>query len=256
MLSCVLASGSANSTNDELHDDHTGSTPDQDRATSNLLNHDERGRSREHVDKGCNKRDQEGVADRAKLLEKDRTEVEDEVDTSELLHHLHADTEHSAAEVGGGAGDAALEASFPRSEVAGLGDNSHLVLVVGDNLGKLILNVLRVQRLTTDATESGSSLVELALLDPVTGRLGQQSKTDGENDSPEELDSDRDTVGASVAAVLGSVNNAVGEQNTDGNAELVASNDGTANLLGSDLRHVPMGISVHSLAQAEVQLTE
>jgi len=37
----VLASGGANCSDDELHDDHTCSTVDQDRTASNFLNHDE-----------------------------------------------------------------------------------------------------------------------------------------------------------------------------------------------------------------------
>ena len=37
----VLASGGANRSDNELHNDHTGSTVDQDRTTSKLLNHDE-----------------------------------------------------------------------------------------------------------------------------------------------------------------------------------------------------------------------
>ena len=94
--------------------------------------------------------------------------------------------------------------------------------MVGDDLSKLVLNVLRVKRLTTDATKSGSGLVQLALLHVVTRRLGQESKTNREDDSPEKLNSDGDTVGASVAAVLCGVYDAVGEQDANGNAELVA----------------------------------
>jgi hypothetical protein len=52
------------------------------------------------------------------------------------------------------------------------------------------------------------------------------------------LNGNWDTVGASVTTVLGGVDNAVGEQDTDGNAELVSSNNGTTDLLGSDFRHV------------------
>lgn len=81
----VLSSSGTNSTNDELHDDHTSGTEDQDGATSDLLNHDERSRSREHVDKGGDERDQERIADAAKLLEENGAEVKDEVDTIKIL---------------------------------------------------------------------------------------------------------------------------------------------------------------------------
>jgi hypothetical protein len=93
--------------------------------------------------------------------------------------------------------------------------------VVGNDLSKLILDVLGVGGLATNATQGYRGEVELALLDPVAGRLGKQEETNGEDDSPKELDGDRDAVGTSVAAVLGSVNNAVGEQDTNGDAELV-----------------------------------
>lgn len=93
--------------------------------------------------------------------------------------------------------------------------------MVGNDLSKFILNVLGVGGLTTDTAESIGSLVELSLLDPETGRLGQKSKTDSEDDSPQELDGNRDTVGTGIAAFLGRVDDAVGEQDTNGDAELV-----------------------------------
>jgi len=40
-VSVSLASGGTNGTDDELHDDHTSGTVDQDGTTSELLNHDE-----------------------------------------------------------------------------------------------------------------------------------------------------------------------------------------------------------------------
>lgn len=162
---------------------------------------------------------------------------------SELLHHLHTDTQDGTALVGGGVGELSLEARHPGTEVARLRNDRHFVLVVGDDLGKFILDVLGVEGLATHAAESVGSLVELAFLDPVTRRLGQQSKTNGQDDSPKKLHGDGDTVGSSVAAVLGGVYNAVGKQNTDGDAELIASDNGTTDLAGSDLRHVAAFIS-------------
>lgn len=238
VLRGVLASGGTNGTNDELHNDHASGTVNQERTTSDLLDHDERGRGGQHVDNGSDHGDQEGVIDGTELLEEDGTEVEDEVDTSKLLHHLHDYTKKSTAKVGGGAPKTTLEAGGPRTDVAGLRNNGHLVLVVGDDLSELILNVLGIGRLATDASERIGGLVELALLDVETRRFGEESKTSGEDDGPEELDGDRDTVGASVTAVLGGVDNAVGKQDTDGDAELVSSNDGTTDLLGSNLGHV------------------
>jgi len=82
MVGSVSASGGSDSSDDELHDNHASSSKDEKRASPNLLNHDERGRGGQHVDKSCDERDEEGVADGAELLEEDWTEVEDEVDAS------------------------------------------------------------------------------------------------------------------------------------------------------------------------------
>jgi hypothetical protein len=112
--------------------------------------------------------------------------------------------------------------------------------VVGNDLGQLILDVLGVNRLSTDNGESFGGLVELALLDEITRRFREKSKTCGENDSPEELNSDRDTVRAGIATVLSGIGDASRKQDTDGDAELVTSNDSTTDLLGGNLGHVPV----------------
>jgi hypothetical protein len=52
------------------------------------------------------------------------------------------------------------------------------------------------------------------------------------------LNGDRDTVRASVVTVLGGLVDAGGEEETDGDSELVAGDDGTTNLLGRNLGHV------------------
>lgn len=68
----VFASSGTNGTDDELHDDHTGGTPDENGTTTDLLDHNEGGRRREHVDQGGNERNQEGVLDGSELLKEDR----------------------------------------------------------------------------------------------------------------------------------------------------------------------------------------
>jgi len=113
MVGSVSASGGSNSSNDELHDNHASSSKNKERASANLLDHDERGRGGQHVDKSCDERDEERVADGAELLEEDRAEVKDEVDTSQLLHGLHEDANRSAASVGRGLRELSLETSHP-----------------------------------------------------------------------------------------------------------------------------------------------
>lgn len=73
MIGGVPASGGTNGTNDELHDDHTSGTPDEDTSATDLLNHDEGIRSGQDVDEGGDEGDEEGVADGSELLEEDRT---------------------------------------------------------------------------------------------------------------------------------------------------------------------------------------
>lgn len=157
-----LARGVTNAADDDLHDNHAHGTVDEDGAATEALDNVEGDRGGADVDEGSDELDEEGVADRAELLEEDGTEIEDEVDTSQLLHSLESNTEKSAAQVGGAVGDGATEAVGPASHVARLWDNLELVLVVGNDLSKLILDVLGVNWLATDGGESLGGLVELA----------------------------------------------------------------------------------------------
>ena len=93
--------------------------------------------------------------------------------------------------------------------------------MVGDNLSKLILDVLGVHGLTTDTGKSGGSLVKLALLDPESWRFRQKRKANSKNDGPEKLDGNGNSVRSSVTAFLGRVDDAVGKQDTNGDAKLV-----------------------------------
>jgi len=100
-LLVAIGSGSdTNDTCDELADQHTKSTVDHDWSTTELLNGPEGDWSRADVDEGGDQTDEEGVGDGAELLEEGGTEVEDEVDTSPLLHHLERCTQDGSAEIG------------------------------------------------------------------------------------------------------------------------------------------------------------
>lgn len=70
-----------------------------------------------------------------KRLEECGSEVEDKVDTSPLLHHLQRCTEDGTAQVAAGLEQTTFEAIGPAAEVTGLGDDLHLVLVIGNNFG-------------------------------------------------------------------------------------------------------------------------
>lgn len=91
-MSRGLAGGNTNDTDDELHDDHPRTSDDEDLAATKAFDCPKGDGGRADVDQGCDEGDEKGVGDRAEGLEEDGSEVEDEVDTGQLLHHLHKDT--------------------------------------------------------------------------------------------------------------------------------------------------------------------
>jgi hypothetical protein len=59
-----------------------------------------------------------------------------------------------------------------------------LVLEIGDDLRKLVLDVVRVTGLVADAGESHSGLLDVALVGPETGGFGQEHETATQYQSP------------------------------------------------------------------------
>lgn len=107
--------------------------------------------------------------------------VQDEVDTSELLEALHGGTEDDTAEV------AAWRPSTTEAVKPGRVHVLHLVAVVGNQLGQFLLHKIRLLGLSTKRRQCFSGLFDPVFLDVVTRRLGKQSKTAGQNQRPEEL---------------------------------------------------------------------
>jgi hypothetical protein len=144
-----------------------------------------------------------------------------------LLHHLQRGTEDGTTQVGLLSPETTLEAVGPAGEPSGGWDHLSLVLVVGNDLGNLDLDVFGVLGLATKARQRFHGLLDPASLDEVAGRIWEEDQTTAENKTPGELDADRNAVGASVGAVLGGIVDAGCEQETNGNAELVTGNEGT-----------------------------
>jgi len=96
----VESDGDTDDGDNELTDQHAESSPDQKWATTELLNGVERDGSRAHVDEGEDQGDQEDVVDGTGGLQERSRVVEDEVDTSPLLHHLERGTKNGLAQVG------------------------------------------------------------------------------------------------------------------------------------------------------------
>lgn len=231
-MSVVETDSDTNDGDKELADGHTSGTPQKDGAATKALHSPEGQGGGADVDEGEDERDQEGVADGTSGLQEGSRVVEDEVDTGPLLHHLEGSTENGLAQVGVGLKDGTAEAVGPRAEPSGRGNKLALVLLVGDDLSKLDLDVLGVLGLATKLGKGGGGIGESALLDEVSGGVGEQHETTTKDQSPGELNGDGDAVGASVGAVLGAVDDASSQEKTDGDAELVSGDESATNLLG------------------------
>lgn len=234
-----------NDGNQELADQHTESTEEEKCAATELLHSVEGKRGGADVDQGEDEGDQEGVADGASRLQEGSGVVEDEVDTSPLLHHLERGTKDSLAKVGVGLEERTLEAVGPARDPATGGDKLALVLLVGNDLSKLEFNhgpelsSLGVGRVdTTNLHQSLLGLIGTAALDEVTRGVGKAGNTTTEDKTPGELDTDGDAVLASVTTTLDAVVDTGGKQETNGNAELVTGDERTTDLLGANLGHV------------------
>lgn len=78
----------ADDTDDELGHDHTDGAPDEESSAAPFIDSEECDWGADGVDQGGEDGNQEGAVDRAERGEEDGSEVEDEVDAGELLHHL------------------------------------------------------------------------------------------------------------------------------------------------------------------------
>lgn len=150
-----------------------------------------------------------------------------------MLHHLQGGAKDGLAEVGVAVPERTLEAVGPAAEPGSGGDQLALVLFVGDDLSKLDLDILGRLGLATEAGEGSGGRGNVATLDEVARRIGQEEETAGENDSPDELDGDGNAVCASVWTALGTVDHTGSKHDTNGDAELVAGNQGATNFAGA-----------------------
>lgn len=229
----VETDSDTNNSDDELADEHPKGTEDEKRTTTILLYGVEGKRSGEDIDEGEDERHQEGIADSTSGLQEGGGEVEDEVDTSPLLHHLKRGTEDGTTQVGLLLPERTSEAILPASEPTSIRDDAALVFFVGNNLSNLGFNIFGVTGLATESAESVDGIIDTALLDKVTRRVRQEQKTGTENNGPDVLNANGNTIGSSILAVLGSVDDARRQHETNGNAELVASNESSSDCLGT-----------------------
>lgn len=133
-MGLVETDGNTNDGDKELADQHAQSTVEEDSTSSELLDSVERDRCRADVDQSKDKRDQELVTDGTGRLQEGSRVVEDEVDTSPLLHHLHGSSQDGSSQVGLLVSEPALEAVHPATEPASGRNHLSLVLFVGNDL--------------------------------------------------------------------------------------------------------------------------
>ena len=228
-------SSDTDDTDNELRDDHAHGAVNEDRTSPETLNHPEGEGRGAGIHECGNEGDEERVLDGPETLEEDGSEVKDEIDAGQLLHHLHEDPDGGSAGIAASLGDGTLEAIGPAADVAGLRDHLHLVLVVGNDLSQFVLDVFRVERLTPDVGQGNGGQLELALLDEVAGRFGEEEQTRRQDDGPEELHGDGNAVRPRIIAVLSGVHHAVGEENANGDAKLVPRHERAPDFLWCDL---------------------
>lgn len=157
---------------------------------------------------------------------------------SPLLHHLKRSTKNGSSKVRFSIPEAAAEAGKPAAPEGGVRDQGTLVLFIGNDLGDLGLNVGGILGLAAHAGKSINSVFNATLLDIVTRRVRKEEQATTKDESPGELQSNRNTIGSGRVKVLSSVDNAGGEQQTNGNTELVTGDERTADLARADFRHV------------------
>lgn len=88
---------------------------------------------------------------------------------------------------------------------------------------------------TPQLTKRTRSSLVFATLDEVARRLGQNQHAADEDDGPGKLDGDRDPVRPRVHAQRRGVVDDGGQEQTDGDGELVGAYDGAANPFGGGL---------------------
>ena len=230
-MGVVESDGDTDDGDEELADQHAQGTPHEERTTTELLNSPEGEWGGADVDQGEDQGDQEGVADGTGGLQEWSRVVEDEVHTGPLLHHLQRGTQDRAADVGRLLEKRTLEAVCPAVEETSARNDTALILLVGNDLSKLVLDVLGLGWLTTESLKRSASIFESTLLDVVTWGVGEEEETTSEDDSPGELNTNWNAVRFGTTLVLAGVDNASSEEKTDGNTELVACYESTTNLL-------------------------
>lgn len=149
----------------------------------------------------------------------------DKVHTRQLLQSLHSTTR----------GKTLAQGSAQNLDIRRLAQ-AEFVLVVCLDLRQLGGQGRVVDIDTTEPSERLGCRLMLALLDQKAWRLGQDEHADNEDDGPGKLDGNGDAVAAGIVAILGRVVDDGGQQETDGDGQLVAADNGASDPFGGAIQ--------------------
>lgn len=96
---------------------------------------------------------------------------------------------------------------------------------VGTDLGVLVLDLVRLDGLSEQASDRLAATLVLVLENEPPRRLGQDDCTGNNNCTPDELNSNWDTVRRIVRAILCGIHHARSDEETEGDEELVGRDD-------------------------------
>lgn len=149
--------------------------------------------------------------------------VEEVVGTSQLLEGLQGHTQADTVE------HARRSEEFVPLLAAGFG----LELVL--DLVELLEDDLVVLRHTVQLGHGGTGLVDAAVAEVKTRRLGEESHTTTEDDGEQEGQTESDTPLGSTLQGVGTQVDEVGQEDTEGDEQLVATDHGTTDVTGGTL---------------------
>lgn len=210
--------------NDELRQRHTGGTSQQDVSSTNDFHQQDTWDSRTDVDNVGGQRSGETVDTSG--LEESGTEVENEVDTSQLLESLNKNTGRQSLELVVLSGE---DLAPRRLTVLGL------ELVSSLDVLQLLDQVRVVNWQLSQSRKRLSGLGVLTLRNEESWGLWQHEHTNTQNKTPQDLDGQWDSVRSSGVDLVGTLVDASSQEDTDSDGPLVTRDNGTSDPLRSSL---------------------
>lgn len=210
--------------NNQLGDRHTCSTSQQDVSSTDNFHQKNTRNSGTDVNNVGGQRDGETV--NTSRLEEGSTEVENEVDTSQLLESLDENTGGQSLQLVVLSG----EDLAPRGLTV-----LNLELVSSLDVLQLLKQVWVVVWKLSQSSKRVSGLSVSTLRNEESRSLRQQVHTETQDKTPQDLDGQWDSVRSRTVDLVGTLVNTSSQENTDGDSPLVTRDNGTSDPLRSGL---------------------